>query len=54
MYAKVRNNRDRKIDKAKIYHDRKSMKPKYKINDLVLVRETKTEIKKSKKLTFRW
>ena len=42
------------MDKAKIYHDRKSVKPTYKINDLVLVRETKTEIKKSKKLTFRW
>ena len=53
-FAKATELRERRMEKAKIRYDREASTTKYNVGDLVLLHEDKQEVKKSRKLSFKW
>ena len=54
IYKQTTKNRDLKMNKQKLIYDRKTRAANYSINDKVWVKDTTTEIGKSKKLSSKW
>ena len=53
-FARVQENRDFHMDKAKLIYDRQIRPPNFDVGDLVLVKDSKTTPGKNKKLSNRW